>query len=228
MTSRGRSRARRRLRRIVAGVSLLTVVAAVGLALYIRMTEPGPVHERVVHQITLVRPPPPPPPPPMERPPPPPEQPIETPKPEPEPTPTPTPDEAPPASPDLGIDAAGAGAGDAFGLVGRPGGRDLLDAPTIGGGGGNPYARFGALLQERVREAVLAHEQLRAAPDYQRVVLVWLGNNGQVSRFELVGAAQRPELDAALQQALGNVAALREPVPASMPQPVRLRITTRS
>ena len=223
-----RSRAQRRLRRIVAGVSLLAVVAAVGLALYIRMTEPGPVHERVVHQITLVRPPPPPPPPPMERPPPPPEQPIETPKPEPEPTPTPTPDEAPPASPDLGIDAAGAGAGDAFGLVGRPGGRDLLDAPTIGGGGGNPYARFGALVQERVREAVLAHERLRTAPDYQRVVLVWIGSGGDISRFELVGAGVAPELDEALRQALANAAPVREALPPTLPQPIRLRITTRS
>jgi protein TonB len=220
-----RSRARRRLQRIVIGVTLLAALVVVGVALYFGMTQPGPGPQRTVHEISLITPPPPPPPPPPQQPPPPqPQQRIDT--PEPEPAPTPAAEAAPPAA-DLGIDAAGTGAGDGFGLVGRPGGRDLLDAPTIGGGG-NPYARLGALLQERVREAVLAHEQLRAAPDYQRVVLVWLGSNGQVSRFELVGAVQRPELDAALQQALGNVAALREPVPASMPQPVRLRITTRS
>ncbi len=79
-----------------------------------------------------------------------------------------------------------------------------------------------------MREAVLAHERLRSAPEYQRVVLVWIGSGGDISRFELVGSGPRPELDEALRQALANAAPVREALPPTLPQPIRLRITTRS
>lgn len=222
---RSRSNPQRRLLVIVGTLVVLGIAGVAAVLLYLQMTAPAETPRRVVHEISLLTPPPPPPPPPPEQPPPPqPPQRIDA--PEPEPAPTPAAEAAPPAA-DLGIDAAGTGAGNGFGLVGRPGGRDLLEAPTIGGGG-NPYARFGALVQERVREAVLAHERLRSAPDYQRVVLVWIGSGGDISRFELVGAGQRPELDEALRQALANATPVREALPPTLPQPIRLRITTRS
>ena len=41
-------------------------------------------------------------------------------------------------------------------------------------------------------------------------------------------AGDKPELDEALRLALRNLPAVREGAPGDMPQPIRLRITTRS
>jgi periplasmic protein TonB len=132
----------------------------------------------------------------------------------------------PPPGPDLGVDAAGSGSGDSFGLVGKPGGSDLIGG--TGGGGGDRFAWYGALLRERITDAILRDEKLRKAQDYQRVISVWVSASGAVTRVELVGAAQFPELDEALRNVLRGLPALREGAPGDMPQPIRLRVSARS
>jgi periplasmic protein TonB len=97
-----------------------------------------------------------------------------------------------------------------------------------GGGGGDRFAWYGALLRERITDAILRDEKLRKAQDYQRVISVWVSASGAVTRVELVGAAQFPELDEALRNVLRGLPALREGAPGDMPQPIRLRVSARS
>jgi len=196
--------------------------------LYGVMSKPAePTKKRTVQEISLLKPPPPPPPPKTPPPPPPPEQKqekIDVPKPEAAPD---QPSEAPPPGPDLGVDAAGTGGGDSFGLVGKPGGGDLIGSGG-GGGGGNRFAWYGALVKDRITDAVQRDKTLREADEYQRVVNVWVNSSGVVTRVELVGPADKPELDDALRLALRNLPPVREGAPGDMPQPIRLRISTRS
>lgn len=209
---------------------LLALVLAVGYWLYTVFSKPAQsTKKRAVQEITLQKPPPPPPPPKTPPPPPPPKQEqekVEVPKPD-EAQPD-KPADAPPPGPDLAVDAAGSGSGDGFGLVGKPGGTDLLKTGTEGGGGGNRFAWYGALVKERIQDAVLKDKKLRSAADYQRQVNVWVNSAGAVTRVELIGPGESPELDEALRQALRNVAAVREGAPTDMPQPIKLRISARS
>lgn len=211
---------------------LLLVLAAAGYWLYTVFSKPAQAtKKRAVQEITLQKPPPPPPPPKTPPPPPPPKQEqekVEVPKPD-EAQPD-KPADAPPPGPDLAVDAAGSGSGDGFGLVGKPGGTDLLATGTGGGGGGtgNRFAWYGALVKERIQDAVLKDKKLRSAADYQRQVNVWVNNAGAVTRVELIGPGESPELDDALRQVLRNVAAVREGAPTDMPQPIKLRISARS
>jgi hypothetical protein len=119
----------------------LGLVAAVLIALWLKdmLVSDGPVRKPTIQQITLIKPPPPPPKPPEEKPPEP-EVKEEVKLDEPQPTPEQQ-AEAPPPGPDLGVDAEGTGSGDGFGLVGKKGGSEL-----IGGGGGNPWAWYDALV----------------------------------------------------------------------------------
>lgn len=225
-----------RLRRAAVLLLLLAAVLGLGYWLYKLVSDPAEKpRKRAVQEITLHKPPPPPPPPKTPPPPPPPrmdQEKIDVPKPDAQPD---KPAEAPPPGPDLAVDAAGSGSGDSFGLVGKPGGTDLL-ATGIGGGGsggaGDKFAWYSALVKERIQDAVeeaaRRDKKLRAAGNIQRTVNVWIGPGGTVTRVELVGPGERPELDQALRDALRNVAAVREAAPGDMPQPIRLRITTRS
>ncbi|WP_332740933.1 energy transducer TonB family protein [Hydrogenophaga sp.] len=216
-----------RFMRLAVMVLLVAGVIALAVWLYQWLSKPTePTKKRTVQEISLLKPPPPPPPPKTQPPPPPPEQKqekIDVPKPEAAPD---QPSEAPPPGPDLGVDAAGSGGGDNFGLVGKPGGGDLIGSG--GGGGGNRFAWYGALVKDRISDAVQRDKKLREAAEYQRVVNVWVNSSGLVTRVELVGTSDKPELDEALRLALRNLPPVREGAPGDMPQPIRLRISTRS
>lgn len=218
-----------------AAVMLLLLAGALGAGywLYKLVSDSGEKpKKRGVQEIALVKPPPPPPPP--KTPPPPPpkmeQEKIDVPKPEAaEPD---KPAEAPPPGPDLAVDAAGSGSGDGFGLVGKPGGTDLLLSGNGGGGGGDKFAWYSALVKERlqdaIREAAQRNKKLRSVAEYRRDVKVWVGPGGAISRVELDGPGDSAEMDQALRDVLRDLAALREAAPADMPQPIRLRINTRT
>lgn len=212
--------------RVAAVLILVAALVALVVWLYGVLSEPAEKpRKRAVQEIALLKPPPPPPPPKTPPPPPPPPQQqekIDVPKPE----AAPQPSQAPPPGPDLGVDAAGSGSGDGFGLVGKPGGGDLIGGG--GGGTGNRFAWYGALVKDRITDALLKDKKLREATEYQRVVNVWVNASGAITRVELVGASDTPELDAALTAALRNLAPVREGAPSDMPQPIRLRVSARS
>lgn len=172
--------------------------------------------KKMVQQITVIRPPPPPPP---EVKPPEPEEPeikeeeiIEDSPDDPMPEPA---DEAP-AGEDLGVDADGGAGGDAFGLVGRKGGRGLLS----GGGGG--YAAMG---QRAINDAILEDKKLRRF-QYRAILKVWYGADGSVSRYEVDFASGDEDAKPRLELILSKLD-LGGPPPSDMKQPAKYRVNSK-
>lgn len=210
------------------GGAALALVVAVLLVLWLRdvLLSGKPSKPMKLQQITLMRPPPPPKPPeekPEEKPPEPEvkdevkiDQPQETPEPQ---------ADAPPPGPDLGVDAEGSGSGDGFGLVGKKGAGDLI------GGGGNPWAWYDALVNEAVNsafQAALGREKALKNKSYKVIVKVWLDSSGKVNRAQLVDSTGDTRTDEVLKEALNGMRALRDGPPADMPQPMKIRVTSRA
>ena len=203
---------------LVVGIGLLLVCALIWMAIKEFAVPDKGKKKRVIPEISLVRPPPPPPPLPKKL--------VEPPKPEIEekikPDPSPEPEKQAEALPDSGIPEGPAGgmatdiqAGTGKGVIGEGGGE-----------GGSRFAWYGALVKERIQEAVARDKKLREA-DYRIMVSVWINASGTVTRAELIGSTGDAEVDSGLKVALRNLAPLREGAPGDMPQPIKLRITAR-
>lgn len=197
-------------------VAMVLILGGAGAALIKKMSGTGAPTQPLVQQISIVLPPPPPPPPKMEEPEP---EEVEIETPEPEPVADDTSNQAP--GEELGLDAEGVAGGDAFGLRARKGGRSLL-------GGGDPFAWYAGVLQRDLQAVLSNDDAVRALGDYAVVVSISLSPDGYVEETELLSGSNNPKLDEALQRALtGGVRLSREP-PEDLPQPIRLRITSRS
>jgi protein TonB len=207
---------RRYLPAVALGVVVL--VAAVFLVAFMKsfLAKGSPPQKQVVHEVRIIRPPPPevkPPPPP---PPPPPDEKVDVPEPEQEPTPS----DQPPPGDQLGVDAAGSGAGDGFGLVGRPGGRDLLAT------GGSNFTWYASLLKDEILDLLGNHKEVRGG-SYSVVVRLWVDSNGKVQRVVLASSSGDRDRDRAIEAALSQMGRLSRTPPADMPQPISLRIVSR-
>lgn len=169
--------------------------------------------------VTLIAPPPPPPP--QEKPPEPEiEEEVELEEPEPlDDLPEQASDEPPPGS-DLGVDAEGGAGSDGFGLIGRKGGRGLLD------GAGDPFMYYASQLQRQIEDALLEHEDVRRKA-YSVVANVWIRADGSVLRAQLATTTGNSETDAVLIEAITRARALSQSPPPDMPQPIRMRISSR-
>ena len=202
---------------ISIGVSGLGVGAFALVRVILNSTPAQP--KQVVQQIQVIRPPPPPPdlPPP---PPPPPEEKVNV--PEPEKQPDPTPSDEPPPSEQLGLDAEGGAGGDAFGLVGNKGGRDLLAS-----GSGSAYAWYAGLLKNEISEQLGNAKQARNG-QYSMTVRVWVRRDGTIERVSISQSSGNPERDRAIEAALSRMTRLPQAPPADMPQPISLRIESRA
>jgi protein TonB len=206
------------LKRNLPVLALGLMVALIGTGAYallrsfLRAGSPHP--QQVVQQIQLIRPPPPPPnlPPP---PPPPPEVKVHIPTPEKQPTPT---DHPPPAQ-NLGLDAKGAAGSDAFGLVGRPGGQDII------GEGSSAFTWYAGLLKDEIVNQLGAQPMARS-DSYTVVVSVWVGDDGTVQRVEIAKSSGDAQRDQSIQSALARLGRLSQPPPADMPEPITLRIVS--
>jgi protein TonB len=146
------------------------------------------------------------------------------------PTEAPRPQE--PAAGPLALAAAGDGPGDAFNLVGNPGGRGLLGpgglgdgtGSGVGGGTGNRFGWFYSRMAADLEEAFRRVKKMAAAST--RVELrIWTDATGRISRVQLVRSTGDPELDAAVQSVVGL--RLREPPPTDIPMPMIARLTAR-
>jgi protein TonB len=205
---------RRRLPLLIGSISLLILVVGVVILIKKFLDNPDRPNTRRVQQISLIKPPEPPPPPPPEEKPPEVKEEVKLDEP-----PPPQADSPPPGA-NLGLDAEGKGGGDSFGLVGNKGGREL----TIGGNG----SRFGSYLgglQKNIRDELSRNEKLRKG-EYKAEVAIWIGSNGSVQRFELLGSSGAPDVDAAMKKVFNSIRHFDEP-PSDMPQPVKLRISSR-
>lgn len=203
---------------LIAGTAIVVVVTVllIWAVRNLMQDKPEQPKRQVAQVVKLIRPPPPPPEPP---PPPPPEEKIEEPLPQETPEETP-PDESAPAE-QLGIDAEGTAGSDGFGLAARKGGRDLL------GSGGAVFGWYTSMLKDSIQDILSEDERVRRGA-YQVTVRVWLTHDGNVERIKLASTSGNPELDAAIEKALGKMSRVREAPPIEMPQPVTLRIVSRS
>lgn len=215
------------LRNALIAVGLLSSVSVLAYALKSFLANDGKPHKASVQTIAVLRPPPPPPPPKPEEKPPEPElkkEEVKLPDPEPQQA-----EEAPPAGEQLGLDADGSGAGDSFGLAANKGGRDVTTIGDGGGGGVNraQFAFFTSQLQAQLQEALLRNEKLKSA-QYKAVVKIWLDANGAIDRVEIAGGTGNGEIDETIRVALADSPRMKSPPPADMPQPVKLRLTSRN
>jgi TonB family protein len=209
---------RRRFTALIAAAAGILLLA--GFVWFVRtmmaakVSKPG----RQVEIVQIIRPPPPPPPP--DQPPPPPvktEEPL--PKDEPEPTPK---DEAPPPMQQLGLDADGGAGSDAFGLAANRGGSDL-----VGGNGSAAFAWYTGRLKDAVL-AKLSSDSRIGSKRFSVSVRVWIESDGRIKDVKLITSTGSKELDQHIEAALATLSRLDDSPPLEMPQPVSLKIVSRS
>lgn len=208
---------RKKQRLLVALLGTATALIGAGTLALVRSflhSAPG-TPQKVVQEIHLIRPPPPPPD--VPPPPPPPEEKVDV--HEPEEKPDPTPSNEPPPSEQLGLDAEGSAGGDAFGLLGNKGGRDLLAS------GGSALAWYGGLLQSEIVDQLNTEKQARHGA-YSVELQFWIRSDGSVDHFRIREGSGSRERDAAIEAALRHITRLRQAPPADMPQPISLRIVS--
>jgi periplasmic protein TonB len=209
----------RKLRFLPLVLFFFVAALGVGAFAFVRgiLTGAPPPAKKVVQEIHVIRPPPPPPdvPPP---PPPPPEEKVDVPDPQQEPDPTPS--NEPPPSEQLGLDAEGSAGGDAFGLLGHKGGRDLLAS------GGSAYAWYAGLLKNEIVEQLGNEKQARGA-EYSIILRVWVKDDGTIERVKITQSSGNRDRDRAIEAALGRISRISQAPPADMPQPISLRIVSR-
>ncbi|MDD5260529.1 MAG: energy transducer TonB [Methylacidiphilales bacterium] len=209
---------------IIAGGIVLTVHLLSGM-------HPSPHKPMEIQTVRLLPPPPPPmppppPPPPPQAPPPKPEMveqapvddKVEKPKDDPKP-------EEPPAA--LAVDTAGNGPGDAFGLVGRPGGGSGNGSGGSGGiQRGGRWGWYASQVQATVEQALQKNSKTRSA-NARSTLRVWLDANARITRVTLDPPTGDPAVDEAIKnEALAGVK-IPEAPPQDMPMPIVMRLTER-
>ena len=209
---------------VVLGIAFSLLILLAVVLLKDKFQKP-PHAKKVIQQITMIQPPPPPPPPEVK----PPEPEIEETKieePEPEQEPEPAPEEAnEPAAEELGLDAEGAAGSDGFGLAARKGGRSLL-----GGSGGSSILWYGGqikqLFEDELQNLLADTDAMKTS--YAVVVSVWVGQDGRIARSELATGSGKPDVDQAIRNALPKLRlGLGKTPPENMPQPIKIRLTSR-
>lgn len=174
-----------------------------------------------VQEISLVQPPPPPPPPPkLEEPPPPEMEEVKVPEPEPEPVAKDEPADEPMPGDELGLDADGVAGADGFGLRAKKGGRGLI-------GGGDAHKWYAGLIQNDLQHVLADIADIRKGR-YAVVVKIWIANDGSVQDSELVKGTGDEHLDKAIERALSSGLRISRAPPDDLPQPIKLRISSRT
>jgi periplasmic protein TonB len=201
----------------VGGLGLGVTVIGAGTFALMRSflaSSPGPP-QKAVQEIHLIRPPPPPP----DLPPPPPPPPEEKVVDVQEKQPDPTPSNDPPPSQNLGLDADGTAGGDAFGLVGNKGGRDLLAT------GGSALAWYGGLLKNEIASQLGNDKQVRKG-QYSVLLRIWVRNDGSVARVKVMEGSGNRDRDNAIESAVSRIRLAQAP-PSDMPEAINIRIDSR-
>ena len=199
-------------------LGLVVLLAGGGMFLLVRSflhSTPAPT-KPVVQEIRLIRPPPPPP----ETPPPPPqEKEVEVKAPDPPPDQTPS-NEPPPQQ--LGLDAEGGAGGDAFGLLGNKGGRDLMAS------GGSALAYYSGQVKNQILDELQKETELRAgAGGFRAELHLWVRSDGTVERVTLAHSTGDPARDRAIERALSRITKVQPP-PPDTPQPIKFGIVNRA
>jgi protein TonB len=104
---------------------------------------------------------------------------------------------------------------------GGPGG------PAAAGGLFNPFNGYANLLKGELQRYLGKQAALKRR-QYVVDVEVWVGADGKLQRFEMLGSAGDDDIDAALRAAITALSAFSQAPPSNMPQPIRLRVRTRA
>lgn len=89
----------------------------------------------------------------------------------------------------------------------------------------NPFNNYASALKGELQRYLGKNNALRRRR-YSLDVHVWVDGAGQIKRYELVGSSNDGETDDAIRAAIAALPGFSQAPPASMPQPVRLRIVT--
>ena len=211
-----RPKKRRYLTLVLLGLSVTLIGAGTFALMRNFLSSPPGTPQKLIQEIHLIRPPPPPPD--LPPPPPPPEEQVDV--HEPVPKPDQTPSNEPPPGEQLGLDAEGTAGGDAFGLVGNKGGRELIAQ------GGSAYVWYAGLVKNQILEQLNTEKQAHRG-EYSLMVRVWVRNDGSIDRVRVVEGSGNRERDAAIEAALTRMGRLSQAPPADMPEPINLRIVSR-
>ncbi|MEW6427377.1 MAG: cell envelope integrity protein TolA [Thermodesulfobacteriota bacterium] len=207
---------------VIALVTLMTTGAVMVIGKLV--TDDGSKRKRQIQMVTLVKPPEPPK--------------IKEKPPEPEPEvkkeevveqqqeeqPQEEPaDDQPPAGEDLGVDAEGSGGGDAFGLVGKKGGRSLIG----GNGGGSAFAWYTRNVVNSLQELVNKIIRERGGVPDKRLkveIEIRLDALGNIVSSKILSPSGNKLLDEVVLEA-ARLAAVNEPPPSGMPRILKFRIS---
>jgi protein TonB len=110
-----------------------------------------------------------------------------------------------------------------MGKVGAPGviggtGPVVARAPLV-----DPFNAYATSLKGELQRVLARRSELKKRR-YGIEINVWIGEDGRMARFEMLGTTQDDEMDNAIRSALAALPAFSEAPPPKMPQPVRLRI----
>lgn len=212
------------LKRIAIIVITLLVLGALAYMMK-SLFSGGSTHKKAITTIKLLPDTPPPPPPPPKEPPK--EQPKEQPK-EVKEIQQPKPEQTPPAEVLKMEGAAGDGPSPfAAGAVNSEyKGGDV--GTTIGGKKGMAaYAWYTSQVKAGIEESLAADKDLSTA-QYRLVVFLWIGRDGHIERAELQASSNNVKTDESIKKVLMTKTAGLGPPPEDMPQPIKLRITSKN
>jgi len=121
------------------------------------------------------------------------------------------------------------GQGSDTGLAGVTAGKVSNDyaGQVIKEAGGRQFDWFKGVLQRHVQSALQTCEPLRK-DEYRVVVKLWLNSDGAVKKAELVDSTGNPEIDKRLRTVLASLPAMMDRPPEGLPQPITMRLTSRS
>lgn len=202
---------------LVAGV--LVLVGMIGWGLYSLLASKGHAPKKPP-KISLLpdRPPPPPPPPPPKPP--------EPPKAEQKEVKAEPPKEPQPQAQNEPLKMEGAAGDGPSPFAAGPVSKEYIGGDTGSAGGRMQNWMFVDRLQRHLQEALNRNRKLREV-DYRVTLRIWLAGDGTVKRAELMQSTGNAKVDALLKETLLEVAAMREAPPQDLPQPIRIRVTTR-
>ncbi len=195
---------------IICGL-VITVMLVLWLKDWVSSGDNRP--QKKVQQITVIAPPPPPPP--VEQPP---EPEVQEEVDLPEEVTEDVPEDAPePVGADLGVDGDGTGTGDGFGLIGKKGGRSILD--------GSPFAYYEGLMVSELQDLLANIDELKSE-EYRLRIKIRVAFDGSVESVKLVNSTGDKDKDRVLMAALTDFKRFSNMPPGKMPPVVDLRITS--
>ena len=111
---------------------------------------------------------------------------------------------------------------DGFGLLGKKGGRGLLEGTE----GGREFDWYTGRMQDDIYNWLSDKDEIRRQR-YSIIVKLWINNDGSIKDLKLVESSGDKKIDKQLSLALAQMGQFSERPPSNLPQPVKLKINSR-